>query len=158
MKKMLSIFLAALMVLSLGTAIALAEQDAAFGGADEFSSQAAFGPRFVDEDGDGVCDLCGGEDLDGDGVCDNCPYGGERPQDGTGRRAGNRAGKGTGQGGPRFVDADGDGVCDHYAAGGNRPQDGTGRRAGQGGGKGTGQGQGKGSGRGAGRGRGGRNN
>lgn len=56
---------------------------------------------FVDEDGDGVCDLCGnvpgsGEganfiDEDGDGVCDN--YG---------------TGEGTG-----FVDEDGDGVCDN---------------------------------------------
>lgn len=165
MKKLFSILLVAAMVLSIGTAIAFAEQDASDAGSGTVG-QDVFGPRFVDEDGDGVCDLCGGADLDGDGVCDNCPYGGLRPQDGTGRRAGNRAGKGTGQNGPRFVDADGDGVCDHYAAGGARPQDGTGRRAGNRAGKGAGQGAGnragkgagKGAGRGAGRGRGGRNN
>ena len=98
MKKLFSILLVAAMVLSIGTAIAFAEQDASDAGSGTVG-QDAFGPRFVDEDGDGVCDLCGGADLDGDGVCDNCPYGGLRPQDGTGRRAGNRAGKGTGQNG-----------------------------------------------------------
>jgi len=62
--------------------------------------------RFVDEDGDGVCDLRGTDqghehgrgfvDEDGDGVCD------------------------------RFVDAedeDGDGVCDHFGANTRMGQD-----------------------------------
>ena len=53
--------------------------------------------RFVDEDGDGICDnhadgVCR-YDADGDGLCD-------------------RAGQGSG-----WVDADGDGVCDNWTAG-----------------------------------------
>ena len=52
--------------------------------------------RFSDEDGDGLCDLCGRaagdacrfSDEDGDGLCDN--RAGVRPQDGTGYRQGGR--------------------------------------------------------------------
>ncbi len=60
------------------------------------------GRRFVDADGDGICDNLGSgyvyADADGDGVCDVC-------------------GAAHAQGGGNFVDADGDGVCDHYASG-----------------------------------------
>lgn len=80
---------------------------------------------FVDEDGDGVCDLCGNVpgsgaganfiDEDGDGVCDN--YG---------------TGVGTG-----FVDEDGDGVCDNCGSA-------LGQRSGGNGGSGYRAGEGKG--------------
>ena len=74
-----------------------------------------WGPAFVDEDGDGVCD---------------------RLQDGTWRgRMGRGSGGGLGLGlGPSFVDADGDGVCDRYqqGAGMGRRGRGNGRRGGRG--------------------------
>ena len=87
-------------------------------------------PSFSDEDGDGICDLC--------------PYGGERPQDGTGLKAANgsnpqfsdtssTASPGRGSGSClSFTDEDGDGVCDLCPNGGDRPQDGTGMQARQG--------------------------
>ena len=65
--------------------------------------------EFIDEDGDGVCDLCGFADLnrdwacdgfvdaDNDGICDAC---GHVDADGDGFS-------------DRFVDEDGDGVCDY---------------------------------------------
>ena len=59
-------------------------------------------PTFVDENNDGVCDLCGNVqgagyvDADGDGVCDNC---------GNVQGANAQA--------PGFIDADGNGVCDN---------------------------------------------
>ena len=76
-------------------------------------------PSFVDEDGDGVCDLCGAQgeggyhgrrfgwnqserpfvDEDGDGVCDNFS---QRLGRGFGRGGLNRGG----------IDEDGDGLCD----------------------------------------------
>jgi hypothetical protein len=66
-----------------------------------------FGPGFVDEDGNGICDNF--VDEDGDGVCDLA---------------------GTGQGrGLGFVDEDGDGVCDH--AGTGRQADRSGRMMGR---------------------------
>lgn len=87
------------------------------------------GQNFVDQDGDGLCDLCGQEpgqgpgfvDADGDGVCDN--YGtGQQQQRGAGQ-------------GQNFVDEDGDGLCD--ACGNSQQQ--TGQRRGR---------QGRGAGRG----------
>ena len=53
-----------------------------------------FGPGFVDEDGNGICDNF--VDEDGDGVCDHAGEGGH---------------------GPGFVDEDGNGVCDHAGTG-----------------------------------------
>ncbi len=99
-----------------------------------------WGPAFLDEDGDGVCDYWpqgrrgrGGGwgrgqgqgpamvDEDGDGVCDYWPQG----------RRGRGGGWGRGQGqGPAMVDEDGDGVCDYWAQGRR------GRRAGWGRGQG----------------------
>ncbi|RMD47865.1 MAG: hypothetical protein D6835_06935 [Candidatus Thermofonsia bacterium] len=95
-----------------------------------------YGPNFVDEDGDGVCDVCGGVpqgdmygngrrfgaagqhpnfvDEDGDGVCDICgnePYAGPN-----------------GAAGANFVDEDGDGVCDNVPL---MPRDGTGNQYGR---------------------------
>ncbi|GAB4281314.1 MAG: hypothetical protein Kow0080_34780 [Candidatus Promineifilaceae bacterium] len=95
-----------------------------------------YGPNFVDEDGDGVCDVCGGVpqggmygngrrygaaggqpnfvDEDGDGVCDICgnmPYAGQN-----------------GAAGANFVDEDGDGVCDNEPL---MPRDGTGNQYGR---------------------------
>lgn len=85
----------------------------------------------VDEDGDGVCDVCGREagsglmhgwryhqgdqragqgafvDENGDGICDNFV-----DEDGDGV-CDNRAGQGQGQG-YNWVDEDGDGVCDMH--------------------------------------------
>ncbi|HSK68570.1 MAG TPA: hypothetical protein VLA21_04860 [Candidatus Limnocylindria bacterium] len=68
-------------------------------------------PRFVDENSDGVCDLCGNAqgqngsgprftDENNDGVCDLC---------------GNA--QGTNPNAPGFTDADGDGVCDNLGSG-----------------------------------------
>jgi hypothetical protein len=58
----------------------------------------AWGPRFVDNDGDGVCDFFGWQGR------------------GMGR---NRA---AATWGPRFVDRDGDGVCDFYPGGAGQPR------------------------------------
>ena len=103
------------------------------------------GQNFVDEDGDGVCDVCGNVpgsgvgyqngngargsnfvDEDGDGVCDVC---GNVPGSGMGNQ------NGYGARGSNFIDEDGDGICDTC---GTAPADGTGnqygRQAGQGGG------------------------
>jgi hypothetical protein len=74
-----------------------------------------WGPAFVDEDGDGVCD---------------------RFQDGTWQgRMGRGGGWGRGLGpGPAFVDEDGDGVCDRFqqGAGMGRRGRGNGWRGGRG--------------------------
>jgi hypothetical protein len=72
--------------------------------------------NFVDQDGDGVCDYAGTDqgrgygfvDENGDGVCDNFV-----DEDGDG--VCDHAGTGQGAG---FVDEDGDGVCDHAGSGG----------------------------------------
>ena len=53
---------------------------------------------FIDEDGDGLCDLCGFIDADGDGVCDKCGNDGvgdrdrlrDRDTDGKGLKSKNR--------------------------------------------------------------------
>lgn len=109
------------------------------------------GQNFVDEDDDGICDICGNEpgtnrdlpygtsrgsnnfvDEDGDGLCDSC---GLAPGDGTGNQYGNGA--------SNFVDEDGDGVCDTC---GTAPQDGTGNQYGRQGGRGGNGGQRRGQG------------
>ena len=83
--------------------------------------------RFVDEDGDGVCDLRGTDqghehgrgfvDEDGDGVCDRFV---DADGDGVCDLHGTGQGHGPGQG---FVDGDGDGVCDHFGANTRMGQD-----------------------------------
>lgn len=65
------------------------------------------GSRFIDNNGDGVCDNRNGRgnhgknfiDSNNDGICDNLA---------------NRSGRGNGR---NFVDANNDGVCDRFAAG-----------------------------------------
>jgi hypothetical protein len=135
MKKFALIGLAVLAILVIGVSIAAAQGPA---GDD---TPVAPGANFVDEDGDGVCDLMGTGaagnsyrhgagganfvDEDNDGVCDLM---------GTGA-AGNSYGRGAG--GANFVDEDGDGVCDlmgtgaagnsyGHMAGGNGPRGGHG--------------------------------
>ncbi|MGB9701652.1 MAG: T9SS type A sorting domain-containing protein [Candidatus Kapaibacteriota bacterium] len=52
--------------------------------------------KFVDANGDGICDNF--VDANGDGVCDNCG------QNSSGKMGGNR----------KFIDANGDGICDNF--------------------------------------------
>jgi hypothetical protein len=63
------------------------------------SPAGSWGPRFIDSDGDGVCDYWFGR--------------------GGGRRAANRSVTGWGQ---RFVDQNGDGVCDNFPGPGRAVQ------------------------------------
>lgn len=165
MKKYLLLTISILAVLALGASIALAYEtpadnltegtipqmsqqnlDAEVGNVSEdlvgFGLQSTGGPNFVDEDGDGVCDLMGtgqgngpygprgygngtgvcGEnfvDEDGDGVCDlmgtgqgNGPYGPRGYGNGTGQGFGPQGGCGA-----EFVDEDGDGICDLMGTG-----------------------------------------
>ena len=92
------------------------------------------GARYVDADGDGVCDNIGERpefvDADGDGVCDN---------------QGSRGFRGDAR---NYVDADGDGICDNIGINGRdsdgdgipngkddnyvRPRDGSGKQNGYG--------------------------
>lgn len=78
--------------------------------------------RFVDENADGFCDICGQEpgknttapgyvDADGNGVCDHFGTG----MQGQNQKQFNRSSQ-TGQNSqaPCFTDADGNGVCDHF--------------------------------------------
>ncbi len=106
-------FVAVIAVMALIAGITLVPMALAQGPADGYGpgydggvmgSGGQFGPGFVDEDGDGVCDHAGEDgygpgfvDEDGDGVCDHAGEGGY---------------------GPGFVDEDGDGVCDHAGSGG----------------------------------------
>jgi len=97
-------------------------------------------PQFIDEDGDGVCDVCGNVpqgpgngaqggrwtdgdaavpgqnfvDEDGDGVCDLC---GGTPQGPMGRQYGRFGQNGEPGHGLNFVDEDGDGICNNCAGG-----------------------------------------
>ena len=150
MKKTLIVGLSVVAIMLLGTSLAMAYESP-----EEYVSpelvQGIQGPNFIDEDGDGICDLmgtgqsgqgqgygpwglqagtCGGNfiDEDGDGVCDLAGMGqGFGPggsQDGTC--------------GDNFVDEDGDGVCDLAGSG----QAGTGQGFGGRGRMGNGQGQG----------------
>lgn len=99
---------------------------------------------YVDADGDGVCDTCGGKargghhgcgnyvDSDGDGYCDACTGGG----------SGYRNDSGTGNG-ACYVDEDGDGICDNRGTstcGGAGVPVGTAHRGGNGSGGGNGGG------------------
>ncbi len=83
MKRAAAIFLAAALVLSLGTVSAHAAPQ---GRGRNHTDRDRGG--FVDTDGDGVCDNCGFVDADGDGVCDNGQNGGVCPRNGTGFRCG----------------------------------------------------------------------
>jgi hypothetical protein len=90
--------------------------------------------RFVDANGDGICDNF--VDANGDGVCDNC-----------GKYA-NGSGQGNGTC-SKFVDANGDGICDNFVdANGDGVCDNCGKYA-----NGSGQCSGNGCGRGNGYGR-----
>jgi hypothetical protein len=134
MKKYIVVVALLLAILAIGTPLALAYQ-----GPDEgVPAQGSLGvarSNFVDEDGDGVCDLMGtGEgygphgpranqfanggcganfvDEDGDGVCDLMGTGqGSGPH---GPRTNQFANGGCGA---NFVDEDGDGVCDLMGTG-----------------------------------------
>lgn len=53
---------------------------------------------FIDENGDGICDLGKGRDADGDGIPNGQDPDWKRPQDGTGYKSGAGQGKGLGQG------------------------------------------------------------
>ncbi len=74
------------------------------------------GARYMDADGDGVCDNIGERpgfvDADGDGLCDN------------------RGTRGFGGDGRIFVDTDGDGICDNFGING-RDSDGDGKQNGK---------------------------
>ncbi len=67
---------------------------------------AAWGPRYIDLNGDGIADTVVGQ----------------------GRMMGRPGGRG---GGPNFVDANGDGICDYYQQGGQRLELGRGYRGGR---------------------------
>ena len=98
---------------------------------DEVNDRYASNPEFVDEDGDGVCDVCGG--LPGEG---------EKHENGQGRgfgygfvdEDGARGQRGAGMNErygthPEFVDEDGDGLCDtHGVARGEGTPQGYGRQ------------------------------
>ncbi len=123
--KIRTIIIAAMLATLGATGLAMAQDadDEAAPVQDAPAVQAdAWGPNFVDEDEDGVCDR----------YQDGTQQGRMGRGNGWGRRNGMGHGRG---GGPAFVDADGDGVCDRY-------QDGTwqGRR-GRGNGWGRGQGR-----------------
>ena len=121
-----------------GVAAESSSQPLVRGTQDNGSEGAAVGstshrcPHFVDQDGDGVCDLrgsgdcagrCGGGfvDQDGDGACDHAGKGGcgrgqgFSDQDGDG--VCDHAGQGRCGHGPGFIDQDGDGACDHAGQG-----------------------------------------
>jgi hypothetical protein len=89
--------------------------------AQQTPQQRLWGPRFVDANGDGICDLYG---QGGRGMGRGQAAGGM----GRGRAAG-------GGWGPAFVDANGDGICDNLAQGGR----GMGRGQAAGGGRGRGR-------------------
>ena len=68
---------------------------------------------YVDADGDGVCDSCGGFAASGDGGRGSCPGYADADGNGVCDACGNAAGSCGG-----YVDQDGDGVCDRYGQGG----------------------------------------
>jgi hypothetical protein len=148
-KKTLLIGLSLLAIMLLGTSLAMA-----YDSPEEYvppgTPQELQGPNFVDEDGDGQCDLMGtagfgrgregaGEgpnfiDENGDGVCDLAGSG----LAGTGQGYGPR-GLQDESCGENFIDEDGDGLCD--LAGTGQGYGGRGRM-GNGQSQGLGQGQG----------------
>lgn len=76
--------------------------------------------RYVDANGDGVCDnrTVNWGDANGDGVCDNCAGNGQCVGFVDANGDGICDNRGTNGQGAGYVDADGDGVCDNRAAGG----------------------------------------
>lgn len=115
MKKIFSVMLATVLVLTIGVAAAFAASETY---AEEFTNS---------NKSAGVRRAYRAVDADGDGVCDNCQNGGVRPLDGTGKQNG----KGGANRGAAFVDSDGDGVCDN-ANGAAAFRAGTGNRGGRG--------------------------
>jgi hypothetical protein len=134
--------LAGLVVLVAIVAVPVALAQGPTGGFGLGNSSMGYGPGFVDQNGDGVCDNF--VDENGDGVCDNAGAGTSTGRHGPGFVDQNgdgvcdnfidengdgvcdNAGTGTGGRGAGFVDQDGDGVCDHAGVGGH----GQGRRGG----------------------------
>jgi len=103
--KKIFLFILAFSIVALAGTNAQNKNDAPKKGATQTTVQ--HGPRYVDSNGDGICDRlrdgscgCGLNyvDADGDGVCDNLANGklgngkatGDRPLDGTGRKLGKR--------------------------------------------------------------------
>ncbi len=113
-KKFAVLALSVLAIMVVGVSLAVA-QGPVGAGASAGSTATTPGANFVDEDGDGLCDLAG-----------------------SGQRFGPRGQGGNGSCGADFVDEDGDGLCDLAATG----QVGNGFRGGQGNGFGHGMGRG----------------
>jgi hypothetical protein len=144
-KKTIVIGLSLLALLTLGSSLAMA-YDAPEESIPTAAPSVVQGPNFIDQDGDGVCDLAGarhgfgpngstnrvcGEnfiDEDGDGVCDLI---------GTGEGFG-PFGFQNGSCGENFTDENGDGICDWATDG----LAGTGQGTGPQGRMGSGQGRG----------------
>ena len=136
MKKLAVIGLSLLAILVVGVSVTAAQEPP---GGD---TPAVPGANFVDEDGDGICDLFG---------TGASGYGQGRFGQGGARQAyGSRGGAGTC--GDNFVDEDGDGICDLAGTGTGSGQGGNGFRGGNGFGRGMGRGQGFGQGQGLGQG------
>ena len=106
MKKTVSKFLTATILLSVGTtcvfAAGLGQNQTGSEGKNGIF-ECAVNCFYTDADGDGICDdyasgICGRyyTDADGDGICDNYA---------------------SGVCGRYYTDADGDGICDNYASG-----------------------------------------
>jgi len=109
-------FMAALAFALLGLVVIAVADDTV---TPQTQTQAQTGHRFIDVDGDGICDNAGlyGKgsgngagfiDADGDGVCDNKAAG-------TGK--GLKRGQGFRGRHANFIDRDGDGVCDNKGKG-----------------------------------------
>jgi len=157
MKKFAAIGLSLLAILVVGVSMVAAQGPA---GGD---TPVAPGANFIDEDGDGQCDLCGSDqagnggagygqgyglhgngaaganfvDEDGDGQCDLMGTGVTGQGQGFGAQSGN------GACGTDFVDEDGDGICDLAGSGqslGQHGRGGNGFRGGAGNGFGMSQG------------------
>lgn len=120
MKKTLLGILIGLVILAVGVTSAVA---AGPGGRHHGTGTTGTGVcRYVDANGDGICDNCRAAhtgrsctDANGDGICDNCGIRhtgcGSCYVDANGDGICDNCGAGQGGG---YVDADGDGVCDNY--------------------------------------------
>lgn len=144
MKRILLGVLAVGIVLTIGATTAFASgMHNGYGSAIRLSStaQTSSCPNYVDADGDGLCDNCGGShgncqtgscsnyvDADGDGLCDNCSGSHGNCQTGNCSNYVDTDGDGlcdncSGSHGTclnngncsNYVDADGDGLCDNYS-------------------------------------------
>lgn len=140
---------AVVMSLTMGASGVAASAGNHFGNADGVRGNRDVCANFTDENGDGVCDNKGTYvnfvDENNDGICDNRVDSANRPQKGTGKRAGNGCASentnftdenGDGVCGNRgtnanFTDEDGDGICDNKGSRLNCPKDGTGRKVGK---------------------------